>query len=144
MYRRLTAAFGRRAGSGQPGVNRERESGVLKAIKVVHTIAWAFFAACIIAIPVVSWRGEQRAATWLAAIVLAEVVVLAINHWRCPLTLLAARYTDDRRANFDICLPAWLARYNKHIFGPLYVAGIIVALANWACQPRPPGCWLVH
>ena len=40
---------------------------------------------------------------------------------------LAARYTDDRRANFDIYLPVWLARYNKHVFGPLYVAGVVFA-----------------
>jgi hypothetical protein len=29
---------------------------------------------------------------------------------RCPLTGIAARYTDDRRDNFDIYLPPWLAR----------------------------------
>jgi hypothetical protein len=39
-------------------------------------------------------------------------------------TAVAARYTDDRRVNFDIYLPEWLARYNKQIFGPLYVVGI--------------------
>ena len=45
----------------------------------------------------------------------------------CPLTSIAARYTDDRRANFDIYLPEWLARHNKAVFGALYVAGILVA-----------------
>jgi hypothetical protein len=39
--------------------------------------------------------------------------VLWLNGWRCPLTDVAARYTDDRRANFDIYLPEWLARYNE-------------------------------
>ena len=41
---------------------------------------------------------------------------------RCPLTDLAARYTDDRRANFDIYLPLWLAANNKRIFGSVFVA----------------------
>ena len=47
---------------------------------------------------------------------------------RCPLTDVAARYTSDRRDNFDIYLPLWLARYNKHVFGTLYVAGIVYTL----------------
>jgi hypothetical protein len=44
---------------------------------------------------------------------------------------VAARYTDDRRANFDIYLPEWLARHNQAIFGTLYVAGCALALARW-------------
>jgi hypothetical protein len=104
----------------------------LKAIKLVHTAAWSIFAGCIVAIPLASWHGAHATAAVLSAIVLGEVVVLALNGWRCPLTPLAARYTDDRRPNFDIYLPAWLARYNKQIFGPLYVAGVVFALARWA------------
>ena len=46
-----------------------------------------------------------------------------------PLTAVAARYTDDRRANFDIYLPEWLARYNKQIFGPLYAMGVAYLVA---------------
>jgi hypothetical protein len=45
---------------------------------------------------------------------------------------MAARYTDDRADNFDIYLPLWLARYNKHVFGFLFVAGEIVVLSQWA------------
>ena len=103
----------------------------LNAIKVAHTIVWAFFVACIVAIPLAAWRGEHRAAAWLAAIVAVEVVVLVLNRWRCPLTTLASRYTEDRRDNFDIYLPMWLARHNKLVFGALYVAGLAFALAVW-------------
>ena len=67
----------------------------------------------------------------LALIVLGEVVVLAINRWRCPLTPIAARYTEDRRANFDIYLPEWLARYNKEIFGSLYAVGLAWVAYLW-------------
>ena len=45
-----------------------------------------------------------------------------------PLTTVAARCTHERRANFDIYLPEWLARYNKHIFGALYAAGLAFTL----------------
>ena len=61
-------------------------------------------------------------------IVFIEVLVLIANKWRCPLTGVAARYTDDRRDNFDIYLPEWLARHNKLIFGVLYVVGVLVTL----------------
>jgi len=60
--------------------------------------------------------------------------VLWLNGWRCPLTDVAARYTDDRRANFDIYLPEWLARYNKQIFGPMYAVGLIVLAIRCAAS----------
>ncbi|MBE2244869.1 MAG: hypothetical protein IAE86_19095 [Burkholderiaceae bacterium] len=97
----------------------------LIAVKLLHTIAWAFFAGCIVALPWAAWRGEMLLAAWLAAIVMVEVVILALNGFVCPLTPIAARYTDERQPNFDIYLPAWLARYNKHIFGALYAAGLV-------------------
>lgn len=95
-------------------------------------MAWAFFAACIVAIPVLAARHAFTAAFALIGVVFAEVLVLACNGMRCPLTGVAARYTDDRRDNFDIYLPEWLARHNKRIFGTLYVAGIAVTVALWA------------
>jgi hypothetical protein len=103
----------------------------LRAIKLVHTAVWAVFASCILAIPVLASQGRLGAAAMLAAVVLGEVVVLWLNRWSCPLTAVAARYTDDRRANFDIYLPEWLARYNKQIFGPLYVAGVVYLVAMY-------------
>lgn len=105
-----------------PSITRR---GPLIAVKLLHTLAWAFFVACIVAMPMAAWGGRFRLAAWLAAIVMVEVAVLAFNRWVCPLTAVAARYTPDRRANFDIYLPEWLARYNKHIFGPLYAAGLL-------------------
>jgi polyferredoxin len=109
----------------------------LTTIKVVHTVVWALFAGCILAIPVVTWYGELRAAAWLSAIVFVEVLILLFNRWSCPLTPVAARYTADRRANFDIYLPEWLARHNKTIFGALYVAGLVYAVTRWAWASGP-------
>lgn len=103
----------------------------LRAVKIVHTIAWAFFAGCILAIPVYAWRGEFSMAFGLIAIVCVEVVIILANRWRCPLTDVAARYTDDRQDNFDIYLPLWLARYNKHLFGSLFFAGLLYTLVRW-------------
>jgi hypothetical protein len=96
-----------------------------------HTITWALFAGCILTIPVYAWRGEFGMAIVLIVIVLVEVLIIVANHWRCPLTNMAARYTDERQDNFDIYLPLWLARYNKQIFGSLFVAGLLYTLVRW-------------
>src|SRR5713101_10174 len=109
--------------SGRPRVNPRT---ALRAVKLLHTIAWAFLAGCILAIPVIAWRASPARALPLIAIVLIEVFVLLVNGWRCPLTGIAARYTDERQDNFDIYLPVWLARHNKNIFGAIFVAGLLL------------------
>jgi hypothetical protein len=103
----------------------------LKHVKAAHTAIWAFFAACILAIPIASWLTHYRAAFWLAAIVGVEIIVLLLNGWKCPLTAIAARHTIHREANFDIYLPEWLASHNKSIFGVLYVAGVVFTVVRW-------------
>ena len=103
----------------------------LIAIKVLHTVVWAMFVGCILAVPTAAHVGRFGVAAACAAAVLVEVVILLLNRWRCPLTDLAARYTDERRDNFDIYLPAWVARYNKQIFGGLFVLGSVYAALVW-------------
>jgi hypothetical protein len=103
----------------------------LHAIKLLHTVVWAVFAGSIVAIPLLALAGAFRWASILALLVLLEVLVLLFNGMRCPLTAVAARHTDDRRDNFDIYLPEWLARWNKHVFGTLYVVGLLVLWATW-------------
>ena len=106
----------------------------LVIVKLVHTLVWAVLASCVLALPAAAVAGHHRLSAWLAAAVFAEVAVLAAFRWRCPLTVVAKRYTDDRRDNFDIYLPLWLARYNKQIFGTLFVGGGAVALWAWWCS----------
>lgn len=103
----------------------------LVTIKVIHTVVWAFFVACILAIWVFALRSQYLHAALSIGVVLVEVLVLVLNGWQCPLTSVAAGYTDDRRDNFDIYLPEWLARHNKLVFGTLYVARIATTLAKW-------------
>lgn len=103
----------------------------LRSIKVLHTFIWAFFAAGIIAIPIFAYADLFTTAFLIIGVVFIEVVVIIFNAWACPLTAVAARYTDDRRDNFDIYLPEWLARHNKTIFGSLYVVGVLFTIARW-------------
>ncbi len=110
---------------------QSRGSAPLHAIKTLHTMVWAFFVGSIVAVPISARVERFDWALGFAGIVLVEVVVLAFNDMRCPLTAIAARYTSDRRPNFDIYLPEWLARYNKEIFGPLFGLGLLYALVGW-------------
>ncbi len=103
----------------------------LHAIKLAHTAAWALFASAIVAIPVATWLGALRWGLGLSLLVYVEVAILAANRMRCPLTAIAARYTADRADNFDIYLPIWLARYNKVIFGSLFVLAEVYLLWRW-------------
>jgi hypothetical protein len=103
----------------------------LRAVKLIHTVIWAFFVACILAIPVCAARGRFGLGAAFAGAVAVEVMALAVNGMRCPLTDVAARYGKESSANFDIYLPEWLARRNKEVFGPAYVAGLVYLVARW-------------
>jgi hypothetical protein len=109
-------------------------SAALQIVKIVHTVAWAFFVGCIVAIPFATYAGNFFVSFLLIAIVLVEVAVLVVNRWRCPLTDVAARYTEDRHDNFDIFLPLLLARHNKLIFGTLFAAALAYTLISWMAR----------
>jgi len=120
LHRALSEAIGP---SGAPAQ--------LTFLKALHTIVWAFMVACIVGIFVFSSTGRFGWAVLMIGIVVVEVVVLALNGWQCPLTPMAARYTQSREPNFDIYLPRWLAKHNKGIFGSLFVAGVAYCLFQW-------------
>lgn len=103
----------------------------LFAIKAFHTVVWAVFAGCIVAIPFAVHLGRWREAAILIGIVFVEVLVILLNRGSCPLTPMAARHTPDRAPNFDIFLPVWLAHYNKAIFGSLYGCAVVYAAVSW-------------
>ena len=104
---------------------------MLTAIKFLHTLVWAFFAGCILALPLAARMHHLGWALILTLLILLECGVLALNRGRCPLTDLAAQYTAQRMDNFDIYLPNWLARHNKEIFGTLFLVNEFVVLWFW-------------
>ena len=103
----------------------------LAAVKLLHTAVWAFFVACIVAVPVAAAVHRFRLVAIFTALVLLECLVLAVNRCRCPLTDVAARLAPEDAPNFDIYLPNWVARYNKQIFGSIFILGGLYALAEW-------------
>jgi len=107
------------------------KSPILLGIRLLHTMVWMGFVACIVAVPIAAEFRHFQAASIFSGVVLVECLILALNRCRCPLTNLAAGFTEERADNFDIYLPLWLARYNKIVFGLLFVAGEIFALVRW-------------
>jgi len=101
----------------------------LIAIRLFHTLIRAFLAGCILALPIFTFLRVFDWAAILATIIIMECMVLALNHGRCPLTGLATHFTGARVDNFDIYLPLWLARYNKLIFGTLFIINELIVLA---------------
>lgn len=66
-------------------------------------------------------------------LIVIEGVVLAIFKKICPLTIIARRYSDSSKDNFDIYLPNWLAKYNKLIYTAFFIIiiiGLIYRLLN--------------
>ena len=102
----------------------------LRWIKLLHTVVWAMMVVAIFHILYSGWSGNISTLTYAAlGLVGLEVIILLINNWVCPMTPMARQYSDSGKANFDIYLPEWLAKYNKEIFGTLFVVG--VGLVVW-------------
>lgn len=104
---------------------------VLVAIKLLHTAVWTVMVGCILALPIASLLHRFDWAVILTVVILVECGVLALNKGHCPLTDLAARYTDERQDNFDIYLPNWIAGRNKQLFGTLFVVNELIVWGYW-------------
>ncbi|MDD5040500.1 MAG: hypothetical protein PHY34_05120 [Patescibacteria group bacterium] len=101
----------------------------LTAIKLLHTLVWLIIGPSIVYMVYSAAIGQINVFTWIGvALSIGEAIVILVNKWTCPLTPIAARYTEDRSPNFDIYLPRWLAKYNKHLFTPIMVAGWLLVL----------------
>lgn len=96
---------------------------MLVFIKALHSLVWAFVAGCVVCIPLFAFQRRFHAAKMVSIVVWIECAIILLNRGRCPLTEIAAQYTSDRAANFDIYLPLWLAQYNKLIFGTMFAIG---------------------
>ncbi|WP_340113150.1 hypothetical protein [Maribellus mangrovi] len=101
----------------------------LLSIKIAHTIIWVFFVGVIIYILYSGIIDAVNTCTWIGiGLVVAEGLVLLAFRSFCPLTILARKYSDSNRANFDIFLPHWLAKHNKLIFTLLFTVGVVFVL----------------
>jgi hypothetical protein len=104
----------------------------LLAIKLIHTIIWAFFVFVIFYILYSGITNSINTFTWIGiGLIIGEGFVLLVFKMFCPLTLVARKYSDSQKDNFDIFLPNWLAKNNKLIFTSIFIAGLIIVVARF-------------
>ena len=98
----------------------------LTLIKIIHTIVWIFFNVVLFYMAYAVIVNKIDRLVWIGvALIVLEGVVLLIFSKMCPLTIIARKYSDSTKNNFDIYLPDWLAKYNKLIYTTFFI--IIVA-----------------
>jgi len=101
----------------------------LMIIKIFHTVIWIICVAAIVYLIVAGIINIINVWVWICiGLIVLEGIVLMIFKWRCPLTILAEKYSDNQNVGFDIFLPAWLAKHNKTIFSILFLTGLVLIL----------------
>lgn len=101
----------------------------LLAIKLVHTLVWLFFVGIIFYVVWAGITNNISEFTWIAiGLVFAEGLVLLLFKMFCPITLIARKYSDSKKDNFDIFLPNWVTRHNKLIFTTIFLAGLVLVI----------------
>ena len=99
----------------------------LVGIKILHTAIWIFFNIVIFYLLYAVLRNKIDIYIWLGiSAVLIEGLVLLIFKAKCPLTILARKYSDSTKENFDIYLPNWLAKYNKQIYTSIFCFVLLI------------------
>ncbi|MCA6074988.1 hypothetical protein [Fulvivirga sedimenti] len=106
-----------------------KPSDKLLFIKVIHTLIWVFFVSVIFYIVYSGATDQVSVYTWIAiGLIVGEGLTLLVFRMFCPLTLIARKYSDSDKDNFDIFLPNWLAKHNKVIFTTIFIVGLILVL----------------
>jgi hypothetical protein len=92
----------------------------LTIIKTIHTLVWLFFNVVIFYMLYAVIVNKLDIWLWIGyGLFVLEGITLLVFKFFCPLTVIARKYSNSTRANFDIYLPHWLAKYNKLIYTSL-------------------------
>ena len=94
-----------------------QDDAKLIAVKVIHTLIWIFFNFVIFYMLYSVIQDKIDIWLWIGyGLIFLEGITLLIFRFFCPLTLIARKYSDSTKENFDIYLPNWLAKYTKLIY----------------------------
>jgi len=86
-------------------------------IRLVHTLIWIILAGTTFYILYSGLFDRITIYTWLAiAVITGEGLVLLIFKWSCPLTVIARKFSDSQKDNFDIFLPSgWQGTTKRYL-----------------------------
>ncbi|MBS1493543.1 MAG: hypothetical protein JST55_08530 [Bacteroidetes bacterium] len=100
---------------------------MLVFIKSVHTFIWLVMTCANFLAFYFAYIGMFDMWFWIPCLlIVSEIFIILFNNWRCPITPIAEKYTTDRKSNFDIYLPEWLAKNNVKIFSVIIVVEILI------------------
>ena len=104
-----------------------RNETKLIQIKTIHTLIWIFFNFVIFYMLYAAIVNKLDVWLWIGyGIIFLEGVTLVIFKSFCPVTVLARKYSNSSKDNFDIYLPNWLAKHNKLIYTLILVIVIFI------------------
>ncbi len=107
----------------------------LTAIKVLHTMIWVFYNLVLFYLLYAVLANKINMWVWISiSLVVLEGIILLVFKMKCPLTVVARKYSDSTDDNFDIYLPNWLAKYNKLIYTSIFIIAIVVLVFQLACN----------
>jgi len=106
--------------------------GKLLLIKILHTVIWVFYNVVIFYLLYAVIVGKIDQWVWIClGLIALEGIILIIFNKICPVTLIARKYSDSTRDNFDIYLPNWLAKNNKLIYSIIVGIILLILLYRW-------------
>jgi len=101
----------------------------LTLVKTVHTLIWLFFNVVIFYLLYAVIVDKIDKWVWICiGLIVLEGIILLIFKKICPVTLIARKYSNSAKDNFDIYLPNWLARYNKEIYTVIVLIAIAILI----------------
>ncbi|MFE3871129.1 hypothetical protein ACFX5F_07820 [Flavobacterium sp. ZS1P70] len=66
---------------------------------------------------------------WIGyGLIIMEGITLLVFKFFCPLTILARKYSNSTKDNFDIYLPNWLAKYTKLIYSGIVAIILLIII----------------
>ncbi len=94
----------------------------LTPIKIIHTVIWVFFNVVLFYMAYAVIVNKIDKYVWIGiGLIFLEGLVLLSFKKMCPLTIMARKYSESTKDNFDIYLPNWLARNNKLIYTIFFI-----------------------
>jgi len=118
----------------------------LTIIKTIHTVIWLFFNLVIFYLLYAVIVNKIDAWVYICiALIVLEGLILLVCKKTCPITMIARKYSNSSKDNFDIFLPNWLARNNKTIYTVIVlIALLILVLRLIKSWTKTPGCIGFH
>ena len=109
----------------------------LTLIKTIHTIIWMFFNVVIFYLLYAVIVNKIDKWIWIClGLIVLEGIILIVFKRVCPVTLIARKYSNSGKDNFDIYLPNWLARHNKEIYSIIVLIAVIILIYRLITQSK--------